>query len=71
MRATYIIKSVLDKLDPYVAVCFHELLAGKSLTAMNQRKQRAVDSNNWDKYHNIGLAVELYKQNKFMIEKGV
>lgn len=64
------INQQLEVLHPYVKVCFSELMAGSSLSAMNQRKQRAINSDLWDKYVNIGLAVELYKQTCFMNDKG-
>ena len=69
LHTPYEIDTILKTLPAYVSVCFHELVGGSSLATMNQRKQRAIISDNWEKYINIGLAVELYKQTKLMNEK--
>lgn len=63
--------NTLNLLPAYVLTCFIELRSGASLNSMYQRKQRALNSCDWEKYHNIGLAVELYKQTKLLQEKGV
>lgn len=68
------IRSTLDNLDPYVSVCFYELINNTSLSAMNQRKHRILSSNGdqcgeWHKLIHIGLAVDLYKTCKLMNDK--
>ncbi len=63
------VQEVLNTVHPLVEVYTKELLAGKSLTAFNQRKQRAVIGNDWGKFVNLGLAVELYKTIKTMNDK--
>lgn len=69
LHVPYEIKEILGLLDPYVSACYYELLSGIQLSSMTQRKSRAVESQLWDKYNNIGLAVELYKQTKLMNTK--
>ncbi|AGH31935.1 hypothetical protein VPIG_00077 [Vibrio phage PWH3a-P1] len=66
----YEVQDQLDNLSGYTRVCYSELLEGLSLTAMNQRKQRAVSGENWTKMIDISLAVELYKLTVKMNEKG-
>jgi len=66
----YEIQDQLDNLSGYGRVCYSQLVEGLSLTAMNQRKQRAVTSENWFKMIDISLAVELYKLTVKLNEKG-
>lgn len=70
LKTPYEISDKLECLDPYVKVCFSQLLSGVKLSSMNQRKQRAITGGLWDKYINIGLAVELYKLTVLMNKKG-
>ncbi len=64
------VQEVLDGVHPMVEVYLKELTTGnKNLSAFNQRKQRATRANEWGKFVNLSLAVELYKTVKFMNEK--
>lgn len=64
------VQEVLDQVHPMVEVYLKELAnGGKGLSAFNQRKQRATKANEWEKFVNLSLAVELYKTVKFMNDK--
>lgn len=70
MQVSALIDETLTRLNnPHIKSVFYELLSGKSLSALNLRKQRAVSKGSFDIYHDIGIAIELYKQNKFIVEK--
>ncbi|MCP4991831.1 MAG: hypothetical protein GY928_38960 [Colwellia sp.] len=61
-----------SKLDDYIKACYYELKSGSSdLLKMNQRKYRASVSGDYLKWSNIGLAMELYKQDEFLRKRGI
>lgn len=64
------VREILKKLSPYASICYYELLNGVKLSSMNQRKQRALAGQHWQKHIDIGLAVELYKQTETLNKKG-
>lgn len=64
------VQEVFDQVHPMVEVYTKELTSGVStLSAFYQRRQRAAKSNEWEKFVNLNLAVDLYNTIKFMNDK--